>query len=167
MAPHKDHVRAGVVGYPNTGKSSVINALRGGGPAKTSSSSGFTHGRQNIRLSKKVTIIDTPGVIPYREKNDIKHAIIGTRNPEQLEAPENAVMALMSRFPALIESHYGIPAPLDLAHADHENTLEAIALRYGRIRKGGLPDTVTMARIILADWQQGKISLKDYRFSAL
>src|SRR3989344_4460278 len=59
----------GVVGYPNTGKSSVINYLKGRKAARTSSIAGFTKGIQWINLSKNIRLIDTPGVIPFIEKN--------------------------------------------------------------------------------------------------
>ena len=61
----KEEITVGVLGYPNVGKSSLINALKGRGSAGTSPLSGYTRGLQKIRLSRKIMLIDTPGVIPY------------------------------------------------------------------------------------------------------
>ena len=64
----KDQVVVGVLGYPNTGKSSVINSLRGKAVAKTSSQSGYTRGLQKVRISKRLVLLDTPGLFPSKEQ---------------------------------------------------------------------------------------------------
>jgi len=53
-----------LIGYPNTGKSSVINMITRRGVAKTAKQAGFTKGMQKIRMDDKILILDTPGVIP-------------------------------------------------------------------------------------------------------
>ena len=73
----KDKIVVGVVGYPNTGKSSVINILCGRKKARTSSTSGTTRGIQKIRSSDRLMFLDTPGVIPFEDKDVVKHALIG------------------------------------------------------------------------------------------
>jgi hypothetical protein len=60
----KERVYVGVLGYPNVGKSSLINAINGRSAASTSITSGHTKGAQMIR-SGKIMFLDTPGVIPY------------------------------------------------------------------------------------------------------
>src|SRR3989338_7985505 len=67
-----DRILVGVLGYPNTGKSSVINALAGRASAKTSPLSGFTKAMQLIKLTKNIYLMDTPGVLPYKESDKIK-----------------------------------------------------------------------------------------------
>jgi len=57
-------VYVGVVGYPNTGKSSLINLLIGKMSAKTGADAGFTKGIQKLRLSEGICLLDSPGVIP-------------------------------------------------------------------------------------------------------
>ena len=74
----KERIKVGVLGYPNVGKSSLINALKGRKSASTSITSGQTRGVQNINFGKKVVFLDTPGVIPYKEKDKNKHALTGS-----------------------------------------------------------------------------------------
>jgi len=61
-SPEKNKIYIGVVGYPNTGKSSIINMLVGRYRSRTSSYAGFTRGMQIIKLSNKYYIIDSPGI---------------------------------------------------------------------------------------------------------
>ena len=70
--------KVGVLGYPNTGKSSIINALKGRSSASVSSQSGHTKGEQKLRAGGKIILLDTPGVIPFGEKDKLKHAMIST-----------------------------------------------------------------------------------------
>jgi len=148
----KDKFKVGVLGYPNTGKSSIINALRGRGAAPTSPISGFTRGIQLIKISKRMYLIDTPGVFPYKEKDEVKHALFAARTFADLKDPEGAAMEIIERFPRHVEKYYKVK------HSDDpEETLEQVALKLKKLRKGGLPDTNAAARIILRDWQEGKI----------
>ncbi|MBT3304122.1 GTPase [Candidatus Woesearchaeota archaeon] len=130
----------GVLGYPNVGKSSVINALNGRGSAKTSSSSGFTKGKQNIS-AKQFMLVDTPGVIPYREDESIMK---GSVDFSKVKDPEDAFYDLLEKFPRLLH-HYGV------------KDLEELAIKRQFLLKKGLPDTRSAARLVLKDWQGGKI----------
>ncbi len=130
----------GVLGYPNVGKSSVINALNGRGSAKTSSSSGFTKGKQNIS-AKQFMLVDTPGVIPYREKESV---LKGSVDFSKVKDPEDAFYDLLEHCPDLLK-HYGV------------HDLEELAIKRQLLLKKGLPDIVGAARLVLKDWQKGKI----------
>lgn len=151
----KGEVRVGVLGYPNVGKSSIINALSGRNAAPVSSISGHTRGLQHVRATSKILLLDTPGVIPYLEKDDLKHAIIGTIDYSKEKEPDMVVVYLMKEFPSLIETHYGVRRK-----RDPHQTLELIAEKRKLIAKGGVPDVQRAARMILKDWQTGKIVRK-------
>jgi len=147
---NKDKITVGVIGYPNTGKSSIINALCGKKSAKTSSYSGFTRGIQKISAGR-LMLLDTPGVIPFRENDVIKHALIGATDPSKIKDPESAAQELIECLDGAVQKHYDV---LDSA------TLSAIALKKNRLISGGRPDTAAISRMIITAWQKGKISIQ-------
>lgn len=152
----KRPAKIGVIGYPNTGKSSIINLLRGKGVVKTSSSSGFTRGKQLITVAKGILLIDTPGVLPFREKDEMKHALIATTNPEKVKDPDLVAEHIINFFEqnakAEFEKYYGIKIT--------NNTLEELAIKRKMLKKGEDPDIDKISRVIIQDWQKGKIILK-------
>ena len=164
----KEKIVVGVVGYPNTGKSSIINALKGKGSAKASSQSGFTKAIQLIKCDNKIYLLDTPGVIPFEEKDEIKHALIGATDANQVKDPDIAAMRLIEILDGKIEEYYHLHSyqPNDFPStknngekSDSYEILEAIAKKQNKIKKGSEPDVNTMAKIIIKDWQNGKIKI--------
>lgn len=152
----KKEVKVGVVGYPNTGKSSVINMLKGRASAKVSPKSGLTRGIQLIKADNRITLLDTPGVFPFDKGDEVKLALLGTKNPQELKDPELCAMELIDRLDRKVEKNYGAKKG-----ADEEESLENIALKLKKLKKKGEPDTETASRIIIKDWQSGKIRLKE------
>lgn len=157
----KDRARVGIVGYPNTGKSSMINLLSGKGSAAVSPTSGFTKGIQKIRLTKEILLLDTPGVVP--EKEDFtrsaevmkKHAEIGVQTADRVKNPDMAVLSIMKSYPNLLEDFYKIPA-----NGDAEILIEEVGRKNNFLAKGNKIDVDRTARFILKDWQSGKIRIK-------
>jgi ribosome biogenesis GTPase A len=145
-------IRVGVLGYPNVGKSSLINALKGRKSAKTSILSGCTRSVQKIRAGNLLTFLDTPGVLPYMEKDYLKHALIGAIDFDQADDPEPVVFEIMKKRPGLVEKHFGVGL-----NDDKEKTLEEIAIKKHLLKKGALPDTARTAKEILKAWQKGEI----------
>ncbi len=153
-ARSKDKVIVGIVGYPNTGKSSVINALKGKHSAKASPQAGYTRGTQYVNVGSGILMIDTPGVIPFKEGDELKLAIIASKNPSELNDPETVAERIIDFCGGAVESAYGIEPNIS-----PEVSLANIALRIGKLKKGGLADTETAARMVIKDWQRGKIKL--------
>ena len=145
-----NQVTVGVVGYPNVGKSSLINALAGRGAARTSSESGYTKGFQLVRVDRKIMLLDSPGVFPRKEKNIKKHSKIGAAGHSKIKDPELAAIHLINDEKELIEKLWDI-------HGDAEEILEAIAFKFGKLKKGGKPNIETAARFLLKQWQTGKM----------
>ncbi len=141
----------GVVGYPNVGKSSVINALTGKEAALTSPQSGFTKGRQLIKMKEGLYMLDTPGVLPYMEKDKAKHALISATDFSKIKDPESVALELIESNGEQIKRHYQVKGE------DSEEILEEVAKRLGKLKKGGVPDTMNAARTIIMDWQRGNI----------
>ena len=151
----KEKFIVGVLGYPNVGKSSLINAMNGRSSAGVSSTSGYTKGIQKIKSDNTITFLDTPGVIPYKEKNETKHAITGTIDYNKTKDAELVVHDLINTFPGLIEKHYEIPQEVDL-----DEKIELIAIKNNMMKKKGLPDVERASKKILKDWQEGIIKRK-------
>lgn len=147
-----ESVRVGVLGYPNVGKSSVINALKGRGSAPVSPKAGFTKHKQTIRASGKIIFLDTPGVIPFKEQDKVKHAIISSTDFTKVKEPDMVVMEMMKEYPGVIEKYYGVDVSDDL-----ESVIENIAMKTGKLKKQRQPDIERCSRDIIKDWQRGKI----------
>ena len=146
-------VTVGVVGYPNVGKSSVINALSGRGAARTSSQSGFTKGLQKIRVDNKIMILDTPGVFPYGEKDAFKHTLTGSIDAAQLRDPEQMALRFIEQKKDLVKTHFDIGMEI----TDPEEILEQVALNLHLFKKGKVPDIIRASRRLLQEWQLGKM----------
>ncbi|MCK4327595.1 MAG: 50S ribosome-binding GTPase [Candidatus Diapherotrites archaeon] len=149
--PGKEKIKAGLVGYANTGKSTVINAL--GGKAKTSSKPGFTRGKQWLRVTKRVVLLDSPGIIP-RDEDEAKLAIKGAYDVTKLKDPIGAAMKLIRTLgPQKIAKAY-TAEPFDEPYEQ----LEELAGKWMMLRKGAELDLDRAAKRLIRDWQTGKIA---------
>lgn len=146
----------GVIGYPNTGKSSVINILVGKKSAKTARTSGFTKGLQKIKLTQDIMLLDSPGVIPEREYSNIsqeklsKHAMVGARDYHKVKDPEIIISQIVKTYKNLFEKFYKIE------FKDSEDLIQKIGEKNNIFQKKGLINEDKTARLILKDWQEGK-----------
>jgi ribosome biogenesis GTPase A len=145
----KEKVMVGVCGYPNTGKSSLINALSGRSKTKTSPESGFTRAIQ-LASAGRIMMIDTPGVVPHGDKDEVLLAMIGAKDASVVKDPDVPVLRIMELYPDKVSEFYKVPV------ADPDTMLEGIAKKSGRLHRGAEPDTEATARMILRDWQTGK-----------
>lgn len=151
-------VQVGVIGYPNTGKSSLINYLTGRGSARTSAKAGFTKGIQKIKIAPGIVVLDTPGVIPrafysaIESEKVARHAKLGARTYSEVKNPEFAITRLMRNYPGVLEKHYGINAD-----GDSDILIEKLGRKNNFLIKGGEVDSDRTSRFILKEWQEGKI----------
>lgn len=146
--------RVGIIGYPNVGKSSVINILTGRPAAKTAFEAGFTRGMQKIKLAEKLFVVDTPGVFPEREnaeKTFSQHVKIGSRNYDKIHDPEYVVADIMHEFPGIIEKFYKIKAK------SSDELIEKLGRKKCFLIKGNEVDADRTSRLILKQWQEGKM----------
>jgi len=146
----KKNVTVGVMGYPNTGKSSVINAICGKKKASTSPASGHTKGKQLLRMTKGVFLLDTPGVFPYKEKGS-ELAFIGADDFTKIKDPDMVVLELLEIHGERIKKFYGVKG-------DGEEVIEKIAKKFHKLKKKGELDIIETSKMILKDWQRGKIT---------
>lgn len=150
-------MKIGVVGLPNVGKSSVINMLRGRHMASVSPIAGHTHGIQWIRLAEDILLMDTPGVMPSMSKKELlyKGAIDVTKFRDVESAAERLIQKILSDSPNALDHRYGIKTKGRMP----AEILEDLAMKTGRLKKGGEPRPDEAARMVIRDWQNGKIKL--------
>ncbi len=148
----------GVVGYPNTGKSSLINFLVGKKVSQVGNEAGFTKGKQKLKFTNEIMLLDTPGVIQESKYSMIEkdklalQTIIGARSISKLREPELVVQKLIDNYRDVLEKHYDMKI-----EDDADFFLEAIAKKMGYLKKGGVGDTDRAARFILTEWQNARM----------
>lgn len=151
-------VRAMVVGIPNVGKSTFINALAGKACAKTGNKPGVTKGKQWIRLNKQVELLDTPGILwPKFEDQEVgrKLAFIGSIKDEILNTEELAaelIGFLGQYYPGVIPDKYD--TDMD---EDPYIVLRGIAQSRNCILRGNELDTEKAALMFLDDFRNGRL----------
>ncbi|KAK3393566.1 NUC091 domain-containing protein [Podospora didyma] len=153
---HKDRkqISVGMVGYPNVGKSSVINTLRGKKVSVVAPIPGETKVWQYVTLMKRIYLIDCPGVVSAKANDSNEDLIFrSVVRIENVEHPEQYIPALLRRVKLHhIERTYQIKG-----WTTHVEFLELLARRAGRLLKGGEPDLDGVAKMVLNDFMRGKI----------
>ena len=151
-------VRAMVVGIPNVGKSTFINSFAGKACAKTGNKPGVTKGKQWIKLSKTLELLDTPGILwPKFEDNEVgmRLAFIGSMNDEVLIMDELAIdfiRAVRPFYGDKLEERYGITLS-----DDPIIVLEQIAESRKCYLKGDKLDTGKAAAMLMDDFRSGRL----------
>jgi ribosome biogenesis GTPase A len=154
-ASPRKKVKVAVVGLPNTGKSSLINRLRGRKAAPTAPIAGHTKGQQIVRVSNSITMLDTPGVIPVKlpKKHQYLMGLIPiTKIKDPVEVGEDLITIFNELSPGVVAEHYGIQSVGELF-------FEELALKKNKLRKGGLPDERAAAVMFLRDHIRGNIPI--------
>ena len=151
-------VRAMVVGIPNVGKSTFINALAGRACTKTGNKPGVTKGKQWIRLNQNLELLDTPGILWPRFENQVvgeRLAMIGSINDEILHIDELAVAIihyLQKEYPGLLEKRYEIEQT-----EDAYELLKAVCKSRHCYMKGQEPDIERASKMIVEDFRSAKL----------
>ncbi|XP_053671046.1 nucleolar GTP-binding protein 2 [Anopheles nili] len=149
----KKQISVGFIGYPNVGKSSVINALRSKKVCKVAPIAGETKVWQYITLMKRIFLIDCPGVVYPTAETDTEKVLKAVVRVELVNNPEDYIEEVLKRIRReYIVKTYGIKE-----WTDHIDFLEQIARKTGKLLKKGEPDVQTVSKMILNDWQRGKL----------
>lgn len=149
----KKQISVGFIGYPNTGKSSIINALRSKKVCNVAPIAGETKVWQYITLMRRIFLIDCPGVVYPSAETDTEKVLKGVVRVELVTCPEDYVVELLKRVRAeYIRKTYHIDK-----WTSSTDFLEQMAKRSGKLLKGGDADIVAVAKMVLNDFQRGKL----------
>lgn len=150
----KTVISVGVVGYPNVGKSSLINSLSRQRSVGVSSTPGFTKTLQEIIIDKNIRLIDSPGIV-FAEGTGDAVALRNCINVEDMDDVISPVSAILEKCPAayLMQLYCIAKFP----PGDTVKFLSLVAKATGKLKKGGVPNIDAAARSILHDWNDGKI----------
>ena len=151
-------VRALVAGIPNSGKSTLINTISGRKSAKTGNKPGVTRGKQWIRLSGQLELLDTPGILwPKFEDPEvgILLASVGAIRDEVIPREELALELyhrLSGLYPGRLTERYDIGEDLE-----DKEVLAELAIKRSLLKAGGEPDEMRAAALFLDDLRSGKL----------
>ncbi|KAG8588317.1 hypothetical protein GDO81_005949 [Engystomops pustulosus] len=149
----KKQISVGFIGYPNVGKSSVINTLRSKKVCNVAPIAGETKVWQYITLMRRIFLIDCPGVVYPSGDSETDIVLKGVVQVEKIKNPEDHITAVLERAkPEYISKTYKIDS-----WKDAEDFLEKLAYKTGKLLKGGEPDRQTVSKMVLNDWQRGRI----------
>jgi len=179
----KRNTKAILVGYPNCGKSSLIKAFVGDKKnVPISSRAGHTRGIIEIKITEKLSLFDTPGIIPISDNSEVDQGIKGVMNPEKIQDKEAVVQALLELYitPLKIMEHFGIDNEFvkeklpdkaesfianymepdmssPMTYTDFEILLKLIGLKRGQLKAGGEINENKVLNTILHAWQKNRI----------
>lgn len=149
----KKQISVGLIGYPNTGKSSIINTLRSKKVCKVAPIAGETKVWQYITLMRRIFLIDCPGIVYPSAETDTEKVLKGVVRVELVQNPEDYIEEVIKRVrKEYLTKTYKVDG-WDTA----TEFLEKMAARTGKLLKKGEPDVNQVARMVLNDWQRGKL----------
>lgn len=150
----KKSITVGVVGLPNVGKSSLINSLKRCHVANVGATPGLTRTMQEVQLDKNVKLLDCPGVVMLKSgESDASVALRNCKRIEKLDDPVGPVKEILKLCPAkMLVTLYKLPT-----FDSVDDFLQKVATVRGKLKKGGIVDVNAAARIVLHDWNEGKI----------
>jgi nuclear GTP-binding protein len=155
----KKQISVGVIGYPNVGKSSVINTLISKKSCKVAPIPGETRIWQYISLFKRISLIDCPGVVVDTANDTETDSVLkGVVRAERLETPEEFVGAICEKVKREhIAAQYKLPKDGEETWKTSQQLMEMISQRAGRLLKGGEPCLRSAAVTLINDYQRGRL----------
>ncbi|KAJ1846241.1 GTPase required for pre-60S ribosomal subunit nuclear export and maturation, partial [Coemansia sp. RSA 486] len=154
LHPDKRQISVGLIGYPNTGKSSIINTLRQKKVCNVAPIPGETKVWQYITMTRKIYLIDCPGIVQFSSTDtDTDIVLKGSIRTESLLTPDDYIPEILSRVRReYVQRHYNIDKWQDA----HEFLTE-LANATGKLNKGGEPDLHVVSKMVINDWLRGRL----------
>lgn len=152
----KTSIRVGIVGIPNVGKSSIINSLKRRRACQVGANPGITRTMQEVEIDSNIKIIDSPGIIFQRPKNESPDEFFALKNAQHINTVQDPFplaadilkRATVMYFCKLYDiTEYKSP----------EEFLAKKGIKMGKLIRGGVPDVRSAARSLIHDWNIGKI----------
>ena len=166
LAPHRSEstkpLRMMIMGIPNVGKSTLMNAMLKRKLAKVGDEPAVTRSQQTSQLDIRHSITDTPGLLWPRIEYPSDGLMLAASNAIGRNAMIEEEVAiflaglLLVRYPALLASRYGLAADA-MAGADAVGMMDEIARRRGLRRRGGDLDREKAAKVLLQDYRDGML----------
>ncbi|ETI23966.1 hypothetical protein G647_05773 [Cladophialophora carrionii CBS 160.54] len=181
----KRSISVGVIGYPNVGKSSVINALTSrlnkgtqSFACPVGSEAGVTTSLREVKIDSKLKILDSPGIVfpstvdgeakedklRRRAEHEARLILLNALPPSQITDPIPAINLLLERLSTSdalynkLLNYYGIVALGPFGQGDNTTDfLVQVARKRGRLGKGGVPNFHSAAMTVITDWRDGRI----------
>ncbi|PIA19416.1 nucleolar GTP-binding protein [Coemansia reversa NRRL 1564] len=150
----KRQISVGLVGYPNTGKSSIINTLRQKKVCNVAPVPGETKVWQYITMTRKIYLIDCPGIVQFSSSDtDTDIVLKGSIRTESLNSPEDYIQDILGRVrKEYIRRHYNVDN-----WDDTHDFLKELANITGKLNKGGEPDLHVVSKMVINDWLRGRL----------
>lgn len=152
----KTSINVGIVGFPNVGKSSVINSLKRNQVCTVGPTPGLTKAMQTINLDKHIRLLDSPGIVFAKREGQQSASMLALRNAVKIESlsdPALPVEALLNRV-----NRKDLMTFYQLTEFNSvKEFLALVAKRFGKMLKGGILDLKSAAIKVLQDWNNGKI----------
>jgi nuclear GTP-binding protein len=150
----KSSIAVGIVGFPNVGKSSLINSLTRTRAVNVSSVPGYTKQIQEVILDKNIRLLDSPGVV-FADGDTGSTILRNCVNVDEMTDLISPIEAILERCPAsYLMQLYSIPK---FQQNDCLSFLSLVARSTGKLKRGGIPNLDAAAKGILHDWNNGKI----------
>lgn len=148
--------RVMVVGMPNVGKSSIINKLTRTSKTKVGAKAGVTRQQQWVKINPKLDLLDTPGIIPMKQEDQLRAKKLAFVNSVSENAYEQESVAmellqiLSERYAHKVREYYNL-------NETDELTVESISKCRNWIKKGQEADIERTSTFILRDFREGKM----------
>lgn len=148
-------ILVGTLGYPNVGKSSIINSVTGRHRTSTSPRSGHTKGVQKVYAGSRIMFMDTPGVIPFDEMDEYIQGLLGIKDATKIQDRVGVSLKIIEKIlvenKTALESFYHIT----IENKSSYDVLELIGKQCNFLQKKGEIEEARTAIKVITDWQNG------------